>query len=673
MRLQNIWCGLACAACLGAQQGPANQKKTPDRAAAYYHFAMAHLYENLAREFRSTDHINKAIEEYKLAIQADPSSEFVSSELVELYAQVGRLNDAVSEAEAVLERDANNIQMRRVLGRIYRGYLADPGQRGINEDLVRRAIEQYEKILALEPKDLESHLHLANLYRVSRDSVKAEKTLKTALEMDPEHEEALTSLAALYSEIGDASGAIEMLERVTAKHPKSRLLAALGAAYQQANQPEKATQVLEKAVQQDRNNHEARRALAQHLFLSENYEKALEHYQILTRSDPQDPQNYLRISQIHRQKRNFEQARASIQKAASLAPADLVEVPYNEVLLLEAEGKIELAAGAMQKLIEATTKTNASARDRATRAFFHEKLGMLERGRENYVKAEKAFRSMVEADPESAPRSAMQIVETARAARDFKRALAESEAAFKKFPEDRTLAVVRASALGDVGEARQGAAILRGMLKNSPEDRDLLLSLVQVLEKGKLWSEAREALEKAQGYSQTKDQKKAVHFALGSLFERQKLYDDAEKQFRMVLELDPDDASALNYLGYMLADRNVRLEEAHNLVQKALEQEPESGAYLDSLGWVYYRQNKLELAEKFLQKALAKVSRDPVVHDHLGDVYMRQGKVRLASEQWQRSLREWESSAKAEINPEETAKIRKKLDAIKVRLAQENR
>ncbi len=666
--------GLLLAAALAFGQAPAGRDKEPDRKSAYYHYSLGHLYEQLAREYRSTEYLNKAIEEYRLAIQADPSSEYLSSELVDLYANAGRLNDAVAEAEAILQREPNNLEMRRLLGRIYRGYLADPSQGRLNEELLKRAIEQYEKIVALDPKDLESYLHLANLYRVSRDSVKAENALKRALELDPNSEDALTSLAALYSELGDTNGAIEMLSRVAEKHPKSRILAALGAAYQQANQPEKAAAVLEKAVQQDRNNLEARRLLARSLFLSEKYEKALEHYQVLTRNDPQDPENYLRISQIYRQKRNFEQARSYLQKAAASAPPDMIEIPYNEALLYEAEGKIDQAIATLQKVLDSTAKARPSeytAREKSNRAYFLEKIGMLERNRENFPAAEKAFRSMADTDGESAARAGVQLIETARAARDYKRALAESESVFRKYPEDRSVAVVRASVLADSGDAKQGAAILRALLKNDADDREILLALAQVLEKGKLWAEAREAVEKALGYAQSNEQKRSVHFTYGSLLERQKLYDEAEKHFRAVLEIDPEDASALNYLGYMLADRNVRLDEAYQLIRKAVDLEPDNGAYLDSLGWVYYRQNKLEEAEEYLKRALAKVPRDPTVHDHLGDVYLKAGKVRLAQEQWQRSLREWESSAKSDLDPAEIAKIRKKLDAVKVRLAQE--
>lgn len=664
---------LLSAGAIFAQAQPAAQNK-PDRAAAYYHFSMAHLYEQLAREYRSTDYVNKAIEEYKLAIQADPSSDYLSSELVELYAQADRLNDAVAEADAIIEKDPNNLQMRRVLGRIYRGYLADPRQGQLNQDLLRRAVEQYEKIIAIDPKDTESYLHLGKLYRVARDSVKAEKALKTALELDPGSEEALTDLAALYSELGDTAGAIEMLNRVSQKRPNPKILAALGSAYEQANQHDLAVQALEKALHMDQNNTDVRRSLARNLLLADQYDKALEHYQVLVKADPQDPQNHLRLSQIYRHKRAFDKAHASLQKAAALAPSDTIEIPYNEALLLETEGKADQAVAVIQKVIDTTAKSNPAEynpRERSNRAFLFEKMGLLERSRDNFAAAEKAFRAMQEADPESASRASVQVIETLRAARDYKRALAESEAVLKKFPQDRSVAVARASILGDGGQASEGADLLRGMLKNSADDRELLLAIAQVLEKGKLYDEAEQTVEKARSYAQTKDQKRAVCFTLGALLERQKKYDQAEKQFRLALELDPNDPSTLNYLGYMLADRNVRLDEAYNLIKKAVELDPENGAYLDSLGWVYYRQDKLESAEELLLRAIQKTGRDPTVHDHLADVYYKRGKLRLAHDEWQRSLREWEQSSQSEANAEEIASVRKKLEAVKFRLAQE--
>ena len=78
-------------------------------------------------------------------------------------------------------------------------------------------------------------------------------------------------------------------------------------------------------------------------------------------------------------------------------------------------------------------------------------------------------------------------------------------------------------------------------------------------------------------------------FRRGAMYERMKNFPAAEAEFRKVLAVNPDNDNALNYLGYMLADRNIRLDEARDMILKALSREPNSGAYLDSLGWVYFR------------------------------------------------------------------------------------
>jgi tetratricopeptide (TPR) repeat protein len=155
------------------------------------------------------------------------------------------------------------------------------------------------------------------------------------------------------------------------------------------------------------------------------------------------------------------------------------------------------------------------------------------------------------------------------------------------------------------------------------------------------------------------------------MLEKMKDYDGAEREFKRVIEWNPKNASALNYLGYMLADRNVRLPEALQLIKKAVEIEPNNGAYLDSLGWIYFRMGDLDKAEQNLRRAIERFSKDPTVHDHMGDVYYKQGRVKEAIHHWQRSLQEWKHSSSAEADPVEIAKVQKKLDNAKVRLAKE--
>ncbi len=105
----------------------------------------------------------------------------------------------------------------------------------------------------------------------------------------------------------------------------------------------------------------------------------------------------------------------------------------------------------------------------------------------------------------------------------------------------------------------------------------------------------------------------------------------------------------LNYYGYMLADRGVRLDEATAMIQQAVAQEPTNGAYLDSLGWAYYKQNKLTEAEENLRKAVrTRQMHDPTILGHLGDVYAKMGQTDRAAGIWERALAEWQKAVPAD-------------------------
>ena len=122
-----------------------------DRAAAYYHYAVAHMYEEQVTVYGRSELANKAMEEYRLAIEADPSSEFLTSGLAELYVKTGRIRDAVIEAQDIIKRDPTNLEAHKLLGRIYLRSLGDmPGGSG-SDNVLKLAIEQYEQIVKIEP------------------------------------------------------------------------------------------------------------------------------------------------------------------------------------------------------------------------------------------------------------------------------------------------------------------------------------------------------------------------------------------------------------------------------------------------------------------------------------------------------------------------------------------
>ena len=112
----------------------------------------------------------------------------------------------------------------------------------------------------------------------------------------------------------------------------------------------------------------------------------------------------------------------------------------------------------------------------------------------------------------------------------------------------------------------------------------------------------------------------------------------ARQVFRQALAVKPDAAAILNYLGYMNADRGVKLEESLGLIEQALRIDPENGAYLDSLGWALYRLGRYAEAERALRDAVERSGTNAVVLDHLGDALARRGALAEALEYWKRAI-----------------------------------
>src|SRR3989442_9421263 len=175
-----------------------------------------------------TDWANKAIEEYRQAIDADPTSEYLTAGLAELYAKTGRIRDAVMEAQDILKRDPNNLEAHKLLGRIYLRSLGDIQSANGSQNVLKLAIEQYEQIIKIEPDSVDDHLLLGRLYKVNNDLQKAESEFKTAVKLQPDSEEAVTTLAYLYNEEGDTSRATEVLSSIPDTARPAKLYSALG-------------------------------------------------------------------------------------------------------------------------------------------------------------------------------------------------------------------------------------------------------------------------------------------------------------------------------------------------------------------------------------------------------------------------------------------------------------
>ena len=661
----------------GAQS--AAKGKTPDRAAAYYHFALAHMYEEQVATYGRSELANKAIEEYRAAIDADPTSAYLTSGLAELYAKTGRIRDAVVEAQDIIKRNPNNLEARRLLGRIYLRSLGDMQAGSGSESVLKLAIEQYEQIIRLQPDSMDDHLLLGRLYRLNNDLQKAENEFKTAVKLQPGSEEAVTTLAYLYNELGDTARATQVLSSVPNAERSAKLYSALGYTYEQQKQYKNAVEAYRHAIELDRDNLDAIRGLAQNLLNDGQADAALEQYKVIADANPEDAQTYVRIAEIYRKQGKFEVALDNLKKAESMVQ-DSVEVPYNIAAIYQAQGRYDEAIPIMRDLLKKSEKSDGkySNGEKSNRAVFLERLGSIYRDQGNNQAANEIFRQIIAlGGDENIERGYQQIIDTWREAKEWQKATDTAKEAVQKLPGSRDLKMVLASQQADMGEADKALRDVRAMLKgdanakSSSDDRQVYIALAQMNTRLRRFSDAEQALDKAEQLSSKTDDKEYVWFLRGSTFEREKRYTEAEEQFKKVVASDPEHASALNYLGYMLADQNTKLEEALGYIKRAVDLDPTNGAYLDSLGWAYFRLGKYELAEDNLLKASQKINTDPTVHDHLGDLYQKTGRLKLAATNWERALIEWNRTIAAEVDPADQTRVQKKLDSAKMKLARE--
>lgn len=654
---------------------PASAAKKPaDRANAYYHYSLGHMYEELAGLTSRADYINKAIDEYKLAMDNDPGNAFLDSALAELYSKTGRIRDAVLEAQGILKRDPNNIEAHKLLGRIYLRSLGDLQSGTQSQNVLKLAIEQYQEIVRLDPKDVDNHLLLGRLYRLDNQMGKAEAEFKTAVKMQPDSEDAVSSLAYLLNEENDPTSAIQVLLSVPEDERSGKIYSALGFTYEQQKDYKNAVDAYRKAVDQDKDNLDSIRGLAKNLMNLGDYDAALAQYKIVADSDPQDAETQLRIAEIYRHQGKYQQALDSLTKTQALAQ-DSLEVPYNIGLVYEALGRSDDAIKTYEDLLQKTYRAdgNYSPQDRGNRAVFLERLGSVYRDTGKYPQALDTFRKILALNSEdNTARAYQQIIDTYRDQKDWAGALQAAQEAVQKQPKDRQLKMVLASQLADMGRGDEAVKQVMSLIENKPDtDRDAYLALAQINSRLKRWKESEDAIAKADELSTRRDDKIYTEFVWGSILERQKKYDKAEEMFKKVLALDPDSAMTLNYLGYMMADRGIRPAEAMQYIQKAVKLDPQNGAYLDSLGWAYYKQGNYDMAEVNLRKAGERINNDATIQEHLGDLYQKTGRLRLAAMHWEKALDEWNRSVPADQDHEEMAKVQKRLEAAKVKLAKQ--
>jgi len=651
---------------------PSNDSANPDTASAYFHFMMAHEYEEMATTFGRSEYATRAIEEYKMALNADPASKYLNGHLAELYFRTGRIREAVVAAQDRIKQDPNDLEAHRLLADVYLRSLGDNSQQEVSGQMLKLAIGEFQKIVQLEPNNPEDHLMLARLYAADHQSPQAEEQLAAARKIDPGSEETALIASQFYTDMGDTKRAVDVLKALPDDDQTSRTESQLGKTYDQQKDVKNAIAAYRKALDLEPDDLDIERKLAADLLADNQTDQALQAWKDIAAGDPSDAEAELQIAEIDERNGKLDDALAAVKKAHELA-SDSLDVQFHEGMIDDAMGRLEDSAKVYEQLATATAHPSGqySDEEKGNYATILVHLAEIYREQNRPDQAVTAYDKMATLGGDFQAQAYDQEVETWREAHDYDKAVAVARTAVDKLPKSNDAKLTLARQLADTGHADEGISMAKALLQSDPKDMEVYYQLSQIYIDLRRWKEASDILDAAEKQATKKEDQTMVLFDRAMMADRGKRYDEAEADFRKVLEAEPENALTLNNFGFMLADRGVKLDEALAMIRKAVQLEPTNYAYLDSLGWTYFRLGQYTQAEDNLTRAISRGANDPTVHDHLGDVYEKTGRLKQAAAQWELSLNEYAHTVEADMDAGDVSKVQKKLDSARTRLARE--
>lgn len=238
-------------------------------------------------------------------------------------------------------------------------------------------------------------------------------------------------------------------------------------------------------------------------------------------------------------------------------------------------------------------------------------------------------------------------------------------AAYDRIPQDdgawHAAVLGQAEALRDQGDPDGAIALLEGTVEDHADLPALYSTLGDLYRQEERLPDATAAYTQAiDAFQEESPRQWFLYYARAITYERQDMWPEAEADFRKALDLNPEQPQVLNYLGYSLVQKELKLDEALDMIERAVSARPDSGYIVDSLGWVYYRLGRYEEAVPHMERAAELMPIDPIVNDHLGDVYWAVGREREAEFMWKRALSFADMSDSAE--EADVDRIRRKIE-----------
>lgn len=239
--------------------------------------------------------------------------------------------------------------------------------------------------------------------------------------------------------------------------------------------------------------------------------------------------------------------------------------------------------------------------------------------------------------------------------KDYARANAVYDRISPRSPLQLLVRIRRATNYDLQDRTNEGIAVLKDLIRDYPEDLRPLEAIATMLRGRKRYREAIKYYDQIiDAAGEPEPNHWTYWYARGTSYERLKDWPSAERDLMFANNLNPDQPLILNYLGYSWVDRNMKLKQGLEYIERAVELKPDDGYIVDSLGWAHFRLGEYTKATKQLERAVELRPSDPILNDHLGDALWRVGRIREARYQWEQALT-------LEPEPEDERKIREKL------------
>jgi predicted Zn-dependent protease len=571
----------------------------------HYEFILAKLAAQDGRYDEAISRIDKVV-------ARNPANPVLVFERAMILIDASRTDAAETALRNVATAHPDFYDAQRVLGRL----LLD--RAGTDRAKVDEALTHLQAAFKLNPDDIGTGMAVAQILLSTNRTADAEKTLATLLERAPDQRSLNYFYAQVLTKLGRGDESRQYLERaVQVDATFGPAILQLIDIYQKENEWQKAAEVMQPLINDDPMNLDLQRQQAFFYLRAGLPDKARSAFKSLVEADPKDTRSQFYLAEALNDLEQYEEADKIYRGLLAKTPADpdvlasyglsqigqrkyddaaktfqlllgVSDLPDNLQVLAKTQlAYINLQKGNYAQALD-DTRSILVFRDKPNAQAVNIALDALKR-QKRYSDAIALLQPLVDNFAADAFVNARYVEMLIRAGAMDRAKLAASTQA--KFGTKNTLAT--AEAYIQTEQFDPAISMLRDGLKKTPEDLDL-------------------------------------QFELGSAFERSGDKKSAERLFLEILNKRPEHAATLNYLGYMWAEGGINLDRAADMLNRAVKQEPKNGAYVDSLGWVYYQQGKLDLAEKYLTDAAHLLPRDATVQEHLGDVFAKRGDVHRA-------------------------------------------